>query len=380
MIEPATLLGHFRDRLDAMSGALRTLVEHESPSRDKASLDTLGAVLASRLEAAGGRIERVANPSGGDHLVARFFEGTGEPPALLLGHFDTVWPLGTLGRLPWRAEGGRASGPGVFDMKAGLVLIGFALRGLRELGGRPRRPIVVLLTSDEEVGSPTSRTLIESTARGASHALVLEPPLPGGRLKTARKGVGGFTVAVEGRAAHAGVEPEKGVSAVVELAHQILNIERLSRPEAGTTVNVGLIRGGTASNTVPARAEARVDVRASTPEEALRVESDLRALSPVSPGATIRVEGGFNRPPMVRTPAIAALFQRARAIGRSLGLELGEGSTGGGSDGNFTAALGVPTLDGLGAPGGGAHADDEHIELDALPGRAALLAALTQEL
>jgi glutamate carboxypeptidase len=265
-------------------------------------------------------------------------------------------------------------------MKASLVLVEFALRAIADLRLRPPRPVVVLLTSDEEIGSPTSRATIEAEACRAAYALVLEPPLPGGRLKTSRKGVGRFDVEVEGRAAHAGVEPEKGLNAIVELAHQVLRIQALADPVAGTTVNVGVVEGGTVPNVVPARATARVDVRVTRRDEAMRIEEAMQSLTPVTPGAGVTARGGFNRPPMERTPEIAALFELARVVGRSLGLDLAEGSTGGASDGNFTAAVGLPTLDGLGPLGAGAHAEDEHVEVESLPGRAALLAALLLEL
>jgi glutamate carboxypeptidase len=365
----------------AMLEAVEDLVTRESPSLDKPALDALAGRLAGRFEALDGAVERVSNGSGGDHLRVRFGRASDPtPPALLLAHFDTVWPAGTLARMPFRTDGVRAYGPGVHDMKSSIVLIEFALRALQDLGLEPPRPVVLVLTSDEEIGSPTSRRLIEESARGCAHVLVVEPPLADGGLKTARKGVGRFTVEVAGRAAHAGVEPEKGVSAVVELAHHVLALHALADPAAGTTVNVGVIRGGTTWNVVPAEATASVDVRASTLGEARRIESAMAELRPSLPGARVAVTGGFNRPPMERTPAVAALFERARQVGRSLGLELTEGSTGGGSDGNFTAALGVPTLDGLGVPGGGAHADHEHILIDSLPQRAALLAALLLEL
>jgi glutamate carboxypeptidase len=260
-------------------------------------------------------------------------------------------------------------------MKAGLVLLEFAVEAIRSTGRALSRPIVTLWTSDEEIGSPRSRAAIEDEARRAAFALVLEPPLAGGHLKTARKGVGRFQLIVEGRPAHAGVEPEKGVSAVVELAHQVLRIHGLNDPGAGTSVNVGVIQGGSVANVVAAEAIATIDVRAATIEEARRIEAALRALSPVLPGARVRIDGGMNRPPMERSPRGVALYQQARAIGRTLGLDLGEGATGGGSDGNFTAALGVPTLDGLGVPGAGAHAVDEHVIVASLPERAALLAA-----
>jgi glutamate carboxypeptidase len=365
-----------------MLDALAALVEHESPSRDKEALDALACKVAGRLAERGAAVERIANPAGGDHVHAWIApEGGGSvAPGLVLGHFDTVWPVGTLARRPFRVEGGRAYGPGVFDMKASLVLVEEAIGAVRTLGLRLPRGVAVLLTSDEEIGSPTSRPLIEAQARRSAYSLVLEPPLPGGPLKTARKGVGGFTVEVEGKAAHAGVEPEKGISAITELALQVSRINALANPSAGTTINIGRIEGGTTSNVVPAQALARIDVRATTQEEAARVERDLRALRPLTPGAALVVSGGFNRPPMERTPAVAALFERAREIGRSLGLELAEGSTGGASDGNFTAGLGIATLDGLGTLGAGAHAEDEHILIDTLPERAALLACLLLEL
>jgi glutamate carboxypeptidase len=282
--------------------------------------------------------------------------------------------------MPFRVEEGRAHGPGVYDMKASLVLIEFALAALNGLDLRPARPVVVLITSDEEIGSPTARAIIEREASGCAHVLVVEPPLASGALKTARKGVGRFTVEVEGRAAHAGVEPEKGVSAIEELAHQILYLQTLGNREAGTTVNVGVIAGGTTVNVVAARATAEVDVRAWTGDEARRIEQAMQSLHPHLADARVTARGGFNRPPMERTPEGIALYQKVRAIGQSLGLDLAEGSTGGGSDGNFTAALGIPTIDGLGVPGQGAHAANEHILIDSMPERAALLAALLLEL
>jgi len=375
------LIDHLTPLRGAMLDALEGLVVRESPSHDKPALDALAGHLAGRFAALGLGVDRIANGAGGDHLRVRLgAPDDGRPPALVLGHYDTVWPAGTLAAMPFRVEGGRASGPGVYDMKASLVLAEFAFRAVQALGKTPPRPVVLLLTSDEEVGSPTSRRLIEEEAAKSDYVLVLEPPLPGDRLKTARKGVGRFVLEVTGRAAHAGVEPEKGVSAVVELAHQILAVGGLADPSAGTTLNVGVVRGGSTPNVVPAAATAEVDVRAATLDEARRVEAAFAALRPALPGAGLAVTGGFNRPPMERTPQVAALYGRAREVGRSLGMDLGEGSTGGGSDGNFTAALGLPTLDGLGAPGGGAHADHEHVAVEALPRRAALLAALLLEL
>lgn len=376
-----SLLEALRPRLGEMTDLLRALVEHESPSRDKPALDALARKLADRLAAIGGAVEVIANPDGGDHVSARFFgDEAGGRPTLVLGHFDTVWPAGTLAGMPFRVEGGRAFGPGVFDMKASLVLAEFAVDTMARLGLRPPGPVDLLLTSDEEVGSPTSRRIIEDRAIGSGSVLVLEPPLADGSLKTARKGVGHFVLEIEGRPAHAGVEPEKGISAIQELAHQVLALHGLTDPQAGTTVNVGVVEGGTTSNVVAARASARVDVRATTLDEADRIEAAIRRARPVHPEARLTISGGFNRPPMERTIAVRALFSRAWRVGRSIGLDLGEGSTGGGSDGNFTAALGRPTLDGLGARGAGAHAAHEQVELDSLPERAALLSALLMEL
>ncbi|MFO0960105.1 MAG: M20 family metallopeptidase [Isosphaeraceae bacterium] len=373
------LLEFLRGRREDMLASLAALVEHESPSRDKEALDSLSQTLAARFRAHGADVERITNPTGGDHLRIAFpFEGLKPdvPPSLVLGHFDTVWPKGTLAGMPFRIDGERAYGPGTYDMKASLVLLEYAVAALRGLGCTPPRPIVALLTSDEEIGSPTSRDLIEADARRSAYALVLEGPLPGGRLKTGRKGVGNYTIAVEGRAAHAGVEPQAGVNAIVEMAHQVLKIQGIADPGRGTTLNVGVIRGGTTSNVVPAEAEAKVDVRVETLEESGRVDRAILSMQPVLPGARLKLSGGFNRPPMERTPAIAALFQAAREIGRGLGLDLDEGSTGGASDGNFTAAIGLPTLDGLGALGAGAHAAHEHVLVDSMHERAALLAAL----
>jgi glutamate carboxypeptidase len=355
--------------------ALRTLVELESPSDDRDACNILARHLRERLLAAGADVRLHENADRGDHLEATFDAGSGRP-ALVLCHYDTVWPLGAVADRPFRIDDERrAHGPGIFDMKASLVMIDELVRS-----SRPRRPLKVLMTSDEEAGSPTSRALIEDRAREAEYVLVLEPPLAPGRLKLRRKGVGRFTVAVTGRAAHAGLEPEKGISATVELAHQILRIEALNDRERGTTVNVGLIKGGTKTNVVPASAAAEIDVRVWTEAEATRVGDGIRALTPILPGAVVQGEGRLNRPPMELSDAQLALFDAAREIGASLGVELTHGAAGGGSDGNFTAALGVPTLDGLGCPGAGAHAEHEHILLDRLPDQIALLRRLLEEL
>lgn len=365
-----------RARRPEMIEALAQVVGHESPSLDKTALDGLAWSLARRFGAIGGRTTLVPNTVGGDHLRAAFGPMDGEGPVLLLGHYDTVWPAGTIGRMPFRVEGGRAFGPGVYDMKASLVMALTALEAIGMLRLTLPRPVVVLITSDEEIGSPRSRALLEAEARLSAHTLVLEPPMGNGALKTARKGVGQFTLSVEGRAAHAGVEPEKGVNAIVELARQVLAVEALADPAMGTTLSTGLISGGSASNVVPAHASATIDGRVTTMAEAARVEAAIAALGPIHPGARLHVSGHFGRPPMERTPAVVGLYERVKAVGATIGLDLAEGSTGGASDGNFTAALGVPTIDGLGSPGGGAHADSEHIEIDGFVERTVLLASL----
>ena len=375
-----TLLDHLSDRLPDMIELLRGLVEHESPSGDTVALNALGETLEGRLKGAGASgVERIGNPRGGDHLRARFdfgHEGGGPKPALILGHFDTVWPVGTLKSMPFRLEGDRIHGPGSLDMKGGLTLTIAALEAIRDLGLAMPRPVVVLFTTDEEVGSPDSRPLIEEAAKGAAYALVPEPPLPGGPLKTSRKGVGRYTLAVSGVPAHAGIEPEKGRSALLELSHQIIAIHALSAPESGTTLTVGRASGGGAVNVVPSAAVAEIDLRVTNAAEADRVDRALRALMPRLDGTTLRLDGGMNRPPMERSDASVALFERAVEAARPLGIALREGSTGGGSDGNFTAALGLPTLDGLGPLGAGPHAVHEHVERDSLAPRAALLATL----
>jgi glutamate carboxypeptidase len=363
-------------RLDEMVALLRELVEIESPSDDEAGLARLSRRL-QELFGPLGTVDRFPKQASGYDFVVRIPGRTDESPALALCHFDTVWPLGSLAENPFRMEGGIARGPGVFDMKGGIVCLLYALWALE---GRPRRPLWALFTSDEETGSHRSRPIIEELAQYCAHALVFESPLPHGALKTARKGTGRYTVTIEGRAAHAGVEPEKGISAVHEAAAQVLAIHALGAPALGTTLNVGVLRAGTRANVVAARAELEVDVRVSRADEAARVDAALRGLRPVLPGAVITVGGGLHRPPMERTPATAALFERARAIAAAMGVELGEGATGGGSDGNFTAALGLGTLDGLGPEGAGAHAADEQVIVASLPRRAALAAGLLDEL
>jgi glutamate carboxypeptidase len=358
--------------LPLMLADLEELVRCESPSRDLAAV-AVSADVVARLgtERLGAEPERIVL-DGRTHLRWRL--GTGPARVLVLGHHDTVWPIGSYQPV-WSSADGVVRGPGCFDMKAGLVLAFTALAALDDRDG-----VTVLVTGDEELGSPSSRELIEKEALGCAAALVLEASADGGALKTARKGVSLYEVAVTGRAAHAGLEPERGVNAGIELAHQVLAIAQLGDPERGTTVTPTLSAAGTASNTVPARATVAVDVRVPDAAEQDRVDAAMRALRPVLPGAQVMVTGGPNRPPLA-ADASATLFDRAAGLARNLGLPPLEGTAvGGASDGNFTAGVGVPTLDGLGAVGGGAHADDEHVLVDALPGRAALLAALVADL
>ena len=373
-----SLLAFCERELPWLIETIEALVCLESPSGDAAAINRCAAELESRLGSLGGRVTRLPGGPAGDHLRAEF--GSGARRVLLLGHIDTVWPAGTLARRPFRAEGGRLYGPGVFDMKAGLALAGLAVKALaQESDGLPG-VVVLLVTADEETGSAASRGIIEAEARVSDAALVLEPALPGGALKTRRKGCGEFVLRVSGRAAHAGIEPELGASAISELARQILRIEALRDAAAGTAVNVGVVRGGSRPNVVAADAEAMIDVRVASAAEATRVTAALLALKPVDPGTQVAVAGGIDRPPMERSAAGSALFAVAQAVAADLGRTLGEGRTGGGSDGNLTAALGVPTLDGLGAVGGGAHADNEHVTTADLPWRAALVAGLLRRI
>lgn len=377
-VEP--VLGYLVSHLEDMVRDLRELVELESPSEDRelvnAAMEWVAAALRSRC---GAQVEVLPGSPYGDHVRAHW-GGEREPQLLVLCHADTVWPRGTVVKRPFRVEGERAYGPGVYDMKAGIVQLVWALHVLTRLGRVPDRAVTVLCTGDEEVGSPTSRPFIEAEARRSGAALVLEPATVTGAVKTWRKGVGRFRLEAHGRAAHAGVDPERGVSAVEELAHQILRLRALADPGTGTTVNVGVVGGGSKPNVVPEDAWAEVDVRVLTVAEAMRVESALRGLRPVLAEASLRVSGGFDRPPMERTERVVRLFLHARALASELGFALEESGSGGASDGNLVAAVGVPVLDGLGAVGDGAHADHEHVLVGSLPGRTALVARLIETL
>ena len=365
------VLDELRARTPAMVDALARLTGIESPSNDPDGIAACAKELAVLGRELLGTEPEWFERGGRPHLRWSFGP---EPRVVLIGHLDTVWPTGTLERWPFSVRGGRATGPGVFDMKAGIVQGLFALTMVDDLDG-----VTVLINSDEEIGSITSRQLIEDTAVGAAAALVLEPSA-GGALKTGRKGVSIYEIEVEGRAAHAGLEPEKGANAVIELAHQVLAMEALARPVEGTTVTPTLIAGGTTANTVPATAVLSVDVRALQPEEQQRVDAELRALVSRVAGTTVHLRGGPNRPPLPEAMA-ADLYRLAVDLAADLGIgPIAKIAVGGGSDGNFTAGVGVPTLDGLGAVGDHAHGEGEYVEIAAMAERAALVAALTTEI
>ena len=365
------------ERQDQMLSALQKLVEMESPSSDKAAVDVLGVELAERFEAIGGKVTVHAQPHYGDHLQVDF-PGTAGKPAMLLGHFDTVWDIGTLKQMPFKIEKGRVWGPGVYDMKVGIVMMMHAITALRENhGGTLPRPITVWLVTDEEVGSESSRQMTETLARQMAAVFVVEPSQGiEGALKTARKGVGSYEVEVKGVASHSGVDFEKGQSAIVELAHQITRIHKFTDVKKGMTVNPGLVRGGTRVNVIAAEASSEVDVRVSRMKDAAILEKKFRGLKPVNKKCKLSISGGVNRPPMERTEGVVRLFHLAEELAKGMGFKVKEKSTGGGSDGNFTAALGVPTLDGLGGVGEGAHALHESVILSEIPRRTALLAGL----
>jgi glutamate carboxypeptidase len=353
--------------VEAMLDDLRTLVEIESPSLDLDALRASAEALSAMIERLLGRPATLIDSPAGPHV---HWSGGGEPTVLLLGHHDTVFPLGTLAARPFTVADGHVTGPGVFDMLAGIVQALHGLATLDDLSG-----VELLFSADEEVGSAASRELIEERALACGAVLVLEPSADGGALKTGRKGCGTFDVVVRGRASHAGLEPEKGVNALVEVAHQVLAINELGRPDVGTTVTPTVANAGTADNVVPALGRIRVDVRVESADEKDRVEAAMAALRPVDPDSTIEVSGAINRPPMPES-ASTTLMPLAEAVAPGI-----EGyAVGGGSDGNFTAAIGVPTLDGLGAVGGGAHADHEFVVVDTMPDRARLIAGLVDQI
>ena len=357
---------------------IQSLVEVESPSGD---VEGSRAVVDLLVHAAGklgcvDAIERVDVPDFGQHLVIKAFQKPNQ--IVMVGHTDTVHSRGSLSERPWRREGGKIYGPGIFDMKANCALAIEVLRTLDELHMTPAYGVTLVLTCDEEVGSLNGWPLIEKVAKAqpARCAFVMEPPASGGRVKTSRKGTGIFAIKVEGRAAHAGLEPEKGASAILELARQTEQLHAINLSGSGITLNVGVVRGGTRSNVVAAEAQGEIDVRFSTEAESLEIERILSSLKPIDERTKVFVSGGINRPPMERTPAVVELFEKARAIAAELDFDLGEAQVGGASDGNFLAAMGIPVLDGLGISGDGAHAVHEHIEANDIPRRGALIGGL----
>ena len=363
-----------------MYEALERLVAAESPSQDPASQADVQATLTQELEASGFRVRRLPGHETGGHLLAVPRERSRHQCVqALIGHCDTVWPRGTLGTMPITIRAGRMTGPGIYDMKGGLVLMIFALRAIAEQGLEPEVLPVVFINSDEELGSGESRRTVERLSKIADRILVLEPAMgETGALKTARKGVGQFRIRVSGKAAHAGLEPSQGVSAILELSHVVQKLFALNDPTNGITVNVGTIDGGLRPNVVAPESTADIDVRVLTTQQAREVEAAIRSLEPETPGAVLRVEGHVDIPPLERTPRNRLLWRRAQAVARELGLELEECLAGGGSDGNV-ASLFAPTLDGLGPVGAGAHAVHEFIELDSMVERGALLALLLLE-
>jgi glutamate carboxypeptidase len=374
-----TRLEYFERRRDQIVDTIRRLVEIESPSDNKQAVDRVSAFVAEEFAALGGRAQFHRVTDFGNHLQVDFEGETQQKPVLLLGHYDTVYPTGSLATMPCRIGNGRLWGPGVLDMKSGIALMLYAIRGLQEWNGRLPRPVTVLLVSDEEVGSNSSRAITENLAKQSSAVLVLEPSYgPKGAVKTARKGVGEYTMKVSGVASHSGLDFEKGQSAIVELAQQIGAISKLVDLKRGLTLNVGLVQGGTRVNVVAAEAMASLDVRIARMKDAAGIDRKLRSLKPFNRKCKLAVTGGINRPPLERNAGVALLYNKASVIAKELGWKLSEAAVGGGSDGNFTAGLGIPTLDGLGGVGDGAHAVHEFIVVSELPRRAALLAGLIE--
>ena len=384
------LLAYCRRDLPNTMKLLREAVEMESPTYSRPDIDHVAHFFAREFRRQNGKVSLIENPKTGAALVAEFWSGpraagsrqsagrreksSQQKPILLIGHHDTVWPKGTLARMPFRIQGGRAFGPGILDMKSGIVLVLAAVRALQALGAEPASPVRLFLNPEEETGSAAFRHEIERLAKGSRAVLVLEPAQDDA-LKTARKGVGEFRLTVQGRSAHAGVNPAAGINAISELARQILKIEKMAQPRRGLTLNVGVIEGGTRTNVVPELARATVDVRIPHAADQAMIEKKLFGLKAVHPEARLKVEGGINRPPMERAMT-TDLFGKAMTLASQLGFEVKGAASGGGSDGNFSAALGIPTLDGLGGVGDGAHALHEHVIIRELPRRAALLAAL----
>ncbi len=370
------ILAYLRDHVDDMLTDLIKLIDLESPTLHKASVDALGAVLADELRGLGAAVEVIPKAEVGDVLRARWNAGPGG--VVILSHMDTVWAVGTVTGRPTRVEGNRVYGVGAMDMKGGIVIALWALRALRELKLFPAQPISYLLNSDEETGSLHSTVEIEAEALSHNVVFVTEPPQDG-KYKTERKGVSHYTITAKGRAAHAGADHARGINAIEEMAHQILAVQALTDYAIGTTANVGVVKGGTRGNVVPAEASIEINARAHSRANANAIHEQIMGLRAIHPEAELVIEGGIGVPPMERTPQIAALFKRAQGLASDMGIAIDEGSTGGGSDGNKTAALGLPTLDGMGIVGDGGHAVTEYGEIDSMPERAAIMAAMLRE-
>ena len=381
-VNMAALSGYFLGRHDEIVALIKALVETESTSGDEAGSKAVVSLLANNARTIGGvKLEVLPVNNYGEHLRLTAFANAPESaPIVLLGHTDTVHARGSIVERPWRVEGNKAYGPGVFDMKANCVLALEVIRALAHVGIQPKRPLVLLLTCDEETGSMSGRLLVEAEAKKAHSVLVLEPPGNGGRVKTGRKGTGIYSLEARGVAAHAGLEPEKGASAVLELARQTERLHSFNGKAGGISVNVGVFRGGTLSNVVAAEARAEIDVRFTTAAEAELIENEILKLRPFDDRVQLTLIGGINRPPLERTEKVLKLYQQARAIAAQLGFDLGETQVGGASDGNLAAAVGAAVLDGLGISGDGAHATHEHIILDDIPRRGALIAGLIASL
>ena len=371
------LLQMFRSRQHEMLELLRALVERESITRDKAKVDVLVDLVEARLiKLSADAVVRLPQVEVGDFLRATWNSGAPGKPYLFLVHIDTVHPIGSLQAMPIKIEDGRFYGPGALDMKAGAVIVLEAIRALVERKQLPNRPIHLLITTDEEVGSPHSEALIKQLAAGCELVLVTEPATQEGAIKTWRKGGGKYELLIEGRASHAGIAPQEGINAIIEFAQQALEINRLNDLKYGTSVSITVVAGGSAGNVIPAQARAQIDTRVLTMEAMRDLHEALSGLYPKMPGAKVTCIRRHHRPPMERRPD---LFEKAAAIGERYGVTIYEGGTGGGSDGNFTAAMGIPTLDGLGAHGDGAHALHEHVIIDSLPRQATLIAAILKE-
>ena len=372
-------LRYFEDRQQSLVETIREFVEIESPSDNKLAGDRMGALLAGRFEALGGRARVHRAEEFADNLQINFPGREKIKPVLLLGHFDTVYPMGTLANMPCRVADGRLHGPGVLDMKSGIALMLSAIEALKTWHSGLPRPVTVLLVSDEEVGSGSSRKITEALARESAAVFVLEPAAgTNGAVKTARKGVGDYTLTVKGVAAHAGLDPGKGHSAILELARQITAVAKLNDLKRGISINPGVIRGGTRTNVIAAEATVEIDVRIKLAQQAATLDRKFRALKPFDKHCTLSVDGGVNRLPMERNAGVAALYKKAQAVAKQIKWKLDEAAVGGGSDGNFTAGIGIPTLDGMGGVGQGAHAVHEHIVISELPRRALLLAGMIE--